>query len=165
MALIVFAAGTTQPTHESADPLMVSSFFALLNLESVSLHQKVFLHSEPPLAPLFVFVRAVEVVDASIIRTVVIWTTPAATEFIGPVMLVENFTIGLAAKGHQPQNISDLRCPSAVDCVYLMRLSATRQGTANPKHNKTLSLSRIGITKLTQSYWCSERPAGHSRHT
>lgn len=128
MALNVFTAGTLQPTHESADPLMVSLFFALPSLESVSLHQKVFLRLEPPLTRLFVFVQAVRQVDGSIISTVVIWTTPVATEFGGAVMPAENFTIALAAWGHQPQNISDLGCPSV---VYLMQRLASWQGIWN----------------------------------
>lgn len=104
---------------------MVSLYFALPSLKSVSLHKKVFLRLDPSLTQLFVFVQAVRQVDGSIISTVVIWTTPMATEFGGAVMPVENFTIVLAAKGHQPQNISDLGCPSV---VYLMQLLASWQG-------------------------------------
>lgn len=89
MALNVFTAGTTQPTHESADLLMASLFFALPSLSSLA--QNVFLNLRPRLTLLFVFVQAVRQVDGSTTSTVVIWTTPVANELGEAVVPVENF--------------------------------------------------------------------------
>lgn len=56
-------------------------------------------------------------VDGSVISTVVILTTRKATESIGGAMPAQNFTIGLAVKGHRSQNISNLEYPLCLlDC-------------------------------------------------